>query len=118
MQWLRRHAIAAPFGIFAATVLLVVRSGQWNGWESLEMAAGLVDLGAVLYAMVAVLVERGVDMVFWALERKKQREQENKAKNQAEVLAQLLADVSPESRQELEEWAREKGIPLDKAPPR
>ena len=57
-------------------------------------------------------------MVFWALERKKQREQENKAKNQAEVLAQLLTDVSPESRQELEEWAREKGIPLDKAPPR
>ena len=56
-------------------------------------------------------------MVFWALERKKQREQENKAKNQAEVLAQLLADVSPESRQELEEWAREKGIPIDKAPP-
>ncbi len=117
-RWLRSHAIAAPFGIFAATVLLVVRSGKWNGWEGLELASGLVDLGAVLYAMVAVLVERGVDMVFWALERKKQREQENKAKNQADVLAQLLAYVSPESQQELEEWAREKGIPIDKAPPR
>ena len=57
-------------------------------------------------------------MVFWALERKKQREQENKAKNQAEVLAQLLAYVSPESRQELEEWARDKGIPLDQPRPR
>lgn len=113
-EWLRRHAIAAPFGIFAATVLLIFRSGKWSGWESLEMAAGLVDLGAVLYAMAAVLAERGVDMVFWALERKKQREQENKAKNQAEVLAQLLADVSPESRKELEKWAREKGIPIDK----
>ena len=82
------------------------------------MVAGLVDLGAVLYAMVAVLIERGVDMVFWALERKKQREQENKAKNQAEVLTELLAGEYPRSKQELEEWAREKGIPLDKAPPR
>ena len=30
-RWLRRHAIVAPFGIFAATVLLVVWSGQWSG---------------------------------------------------------------------------------------
>ena len=118
MRWLRRHAIAAPFGIFAATALLVVQSGQWDGWESLEMAAGLVDLGAVLYAMVAVLVERGVDMVFWALERKKQREQENKAKNQAEVLAELVKEGMFKSNQELEQWARERGIPLDKVPPR
>ena len=117
-RWLRRHAIFAPFGIFAATVLLVARTGKWTGWESLEVAATLVDLGAVLYAMVAVVFERGVDMVFWALERKKQREQENKAKVQAELLAELLAYVSPQSREELEEWAREKGIPLDKVSPR
>ena len=115
---MRRHAIAAPFGIFAATALLIVRSGQWDGWESLEMAATLVDLGAVLYAMVAVLVERGVDMVFWALERKRQREQENKAKNQAEVLAQLRSEGLPQTTEELEQWARDKGIPLDKLPPR
>ena len=117
-QWLRRHAIAAPFGIFAATVLLAVRSGQWDGWESLEMAATIVDLGAVLYAMVAVLVERGVDMVFWALERKKQREQENKAKVQAELLAALLSGSSPQTKKEVERWARDQGIPLDKLPPR
>ena len=81
------------------------------------MAAGLVDLGAVLYAMVAVLVERGVDMVFWALERKKQREQENKAKVQAELLAEMLNGGIPQTKEELEQWAREKGIPIDKAPP-
>ena len=124
-QWLRRHAILAPFGIFAATVLLVVRSGQWDGWESLGLAAEMVDLGAVLYAMVAVLAERGVDMVFWALERKKQRELErkqreleNKTKNQAEILVQLLAGEYPQSKEELEEWAKNKGIPLDETPPR
>ena len=114
---MRRHAIFAPFGIFAATVLLVARTGKWTGWESLELAATLVDLGAVLYAMVAVVFERGVDMVFWALERKKQREQENKTKVQAEFLAQLLAYVSPQSREELEEWAKKKGIPIDELSP-
>ena len=124
-QWLRRHAILAPFGIFAATALLVVRSGQWDGWERLGLAAEMVDLGAVLYAMVAVLAERGVDMVFWALERKKQRELErkqreleNKTKNQAEILVQLLAGEYPQSKEELEEWAKNKGIPLDETPPR
>ena len=124
-QWLRRHAILAPFGIFAATVLLMVRSGQWDGWESLGLAAEMVDLGAVLYAMVAVLAERGVDMVFWALERKKQRELErkqreleNKTKNQVEILVQLLAGEYPQSKEELEEWAKNKGIPLDETPPR
>ena len=117
-QWLRCHAIAAPFGIFATTALLVIRSGQWSGWESLELAATLVDLGAVLYAMVAVLVERGVDMVFWALERKKQREQDNKAKVQAELMTQLLAESSPQTKAELEQLAQEKGIPLGKVTPR
>ena len=124
-QWLRRHAILAPFGIFAATALLVVRSGQWDGWESLGLAAEMVDLGAVLYAMVAVLAERGADMVFWALERKKQRELErkqreleNKARVQAALVAELLASEYPKSKQELEEWARERGIPLDETPPR
>ena len=124
-QWLRRHAIVAPFGIFAATALLIVRSGQWAGWESLGLAADMVDLGAVLYAMVAVLFERGVDMVFWALERKKQREQErkrreqeNKAKDQAEVLAELLNRGIIQNNQELEQWARERGIPIDKVQPR
>ena len=121
-RWLRRHAIAAPFGIFAATALLVARSGQWSGWESLELAAGMVDLGAVLYAMVAVLAERGVDMVFWALERKKQREQENRARNEAQgkadLIADLMADGIPQTKQELAQWAREKGIPLNNLPPR
>ena len=117
-QWLRRHAIAAPFGIFAATALLIVRSGQWDGWQSLEMAATLVDLGAVLYAMVAVLVERGVNMVFWALEQKRKREKETNDKIRAGVVAELLDRGILHTNQELEQWAQEKGIPLDKLPPR
>ena len=62
-------------------------------------------------------------MVFWALERKKQREQErkqreleNKVKNQAELLARLLEKGIIQNNQELEQLAQEMGIPFDKLP--
>ena len=129
MRWLRRHALVAPFGVFAVTALLVLRSGQWSGWESLSSASSLVDLGAVLYGMLAVLVERGVRMVFWALDerrkwREKRREEamaegraEGRAEGQAELIAEMLAaGVPDETKQALEQWALEKGIPLDKHP--
>ncbi len=83
MKWLRLHAIAAPFGVFVVTLLLLERSGQWGGWERLEAAASLVDLAVVIYGMFAVLAERGVDMVFWALEQRQKR----RAKIEAEARA-------------------------------
>lgn len=134
MRWLRLHAMIAPFGVFAVTVFLLARSGKWSGWESLESAATLVDLAVVVYGMIAVLVERGVDMVFWALEqRKKRREaleeqamergmaqgmERGMAQGRAQLLAELLDDGIPQTREDLERWAQEKGIPLDKRPPR
>ena len=78
MRWLRRHAMVAPFGIFAATLLLTLylKQWHWHGRESWQLATEQVDLGAVLYAMGAVLVERGVRLMFWALdERRKWRAQ-------------------------------------------
>ena len=117
MRWLRLHAMIAPFGVFLVTVLLLARSGKWSGWESLESAATLVDLGAVLYGMVAVLAERGVDMVFWALEQRRKRLEERRREGQAELIAEMLAaGVPDETKQALEQWARDKGIPLDKHP--
>ena len=97
-RWLGRHAIVAPFGIFAATVLLVNLSGQWDGWGSLNHAATLVDLGVVVYAMVAVLVERGVNMIFWALEQRRKRQEK------------LLAQGRAEERTRVLQAAKEKGI--------
>ena len=117
-QWLRRHAIAAPFGVFAATALLVIRSGQWAGWGSLELAANLVELGAVLYGMVAVLVEGGIRMVFWALEERKRMIKEREDMGRAKLVAEMLAEGIPQTKEELEQWARDKGIPLDKLPSR
>ncbi len=117
-QWLRRHAIAAPFGVFATTALLVIRSGQWAGWGSLELAANLVELGAVLYGMAAVLVEGGIRMVFWALEERKRMIKEREDMGRAKLVEELLAEGIPQTKEELEQWARDKGIPLDKLPSR
>ena len=117
-QWLRRHAVAAPFGVFAATALLVIRSGQWAGWGSLELAANLVELGAVLYGMAAVLVEGGIRMVFWALEERKRMIKEREDLGRAKLVEEMLAEGIPQTKEELEQWARDKGIPLDKLPSR
>ena len=129
IRWLRLHALFAPFGVCAVTALLLARSGQWAGWESLPAASSLVDLGAAVYGMVAVLTERSIDMVFWALEQRRKRAKEREkelqdklaqgmAQGQAQVLAELLSDGIPQTKQDLERWAREKGIDLDNLPPR
>ena len=87
------------------TLLLLARSDQWRGWESLEAAANLVDLAAVVYGMIAVLVERGFNMVFWALEQRKKRIEERKAEGRAEERARILRE------------AKEKGIDVSELIP-
>ena len=129
IRWLRLHALFAPFGVCAATALLLARSGQWAGWESLHAASSMVDLGAAVYGMVAVLAERSIYMIFWALEQRrkwsKEREKELQdklaqgvAQGQVQTLTELLSAGIIEANQDLERWAREKGIDLDNLPPR
>lgn len=110
-RWLRRHAIFAPFGIFLATGLMAywIEPGQWKGAESLQSAAELVDLAAVIYAMVAVLLERGVGMIFWALEERKKRRERWRAEGRAEG----LAEAKQVYETVLKRVAREKGITLE-----
>lgn len=72
----------------------------------------MVDLAAVLYAMVAVLAERGARLMFWALdERRKWR-----AKMRAEAMAEGLAEGEAAAAQRYEKWlakvAEERNIPL------
>ncbi len=57
-------------------------------------------------------------MVFWALEERKKMIEARKALGKAELIAEMLAEGIPQTKQELEQWARDKGIPLDKLPPR
>lgn len=135
VRWLRLHALFAPFGVCAVTALLLAWSGQWAGRASLPAAASLVDLGAAIYGMIAVAVERSIFMVFWALEQRRKwaqereaAEREREAATQARVAAAQTGVVSDlvsagfiQPDQDLELWAQEKGIalpPLQAARPR
>ena len=116
---MRRHAIAAPVGILLVTILLtyLTQPEQWNIREGLKSAASLVDLGTVLYATVAVMLERGVRVVFWALDqRRKWRERwraEAQAEGRAKLLAELVAAGQEQGNEEIaafvERVAREQG---------
>ena len=133
-RWFRRHAILAPFGVYAMTWLLFWSEiGHYRWWDKSELTSSLVDLGAVLYGMVAMLMEGGANMVFWALEqrekrRKKLREEmraearaEVREEARAEAVETLLADMRAKSESgdfELSDWAdqieREYGLPSEK----
>ena len=110
-RWLRLHVLAAPFGVFAATLLytLYLEQWHWQGRASWELAGTQVDMGAVLYGMAAVAAERTVVFMFWALaQRRKWQErlreegrQEGVASNRKEF-EQWLAKVAEEDNLNLE----------------
>ena len=125
-RWLRRHAVAAPFGVFAATMLLTLylEQWQWPGPEGWDRAAVLADLGAVCYAMAAVAVERSIRFMFWAWEQHKkvraQLREEGRQKGLAEGeaigLAAGEAKGASATAQRYENWlskvAEARGIDL------
>ena len=110
-RWLRRHAMVAPFGIFATTTLLTYWTQQerWLSSVNLEAASGLVDLAAVLYAMVAVLAERGARLMFWALDERRKWRAKMRAEARAEGLAEGRAEGHAEGRAEGHAEGRTKG---------
>ncbi len=142
IRWLRRHALFALFGIFAVTILLVYLSGEaeWLSGVTLEKSASLVYFAAVLYAMVAVLVERVIRMWFWALDqrekwRAKWREEaeaagraaglaagraEGRALGETDLLKQIWsaaqATGNAELAEQIERIAQEKSISLKEPP--
>ena len=103
-RWLRRHALAAPFGVFAATALLtyLYTQGQAQPRELTQTAAGFVDLGAVLYGMVAVVIEKGITLMFWALEQRQKRQKAFRDAITSEADKKLIERMVP--------FAKEKGI--------
>ena len=105
-SWFRNHVSVAPVGILVTTYLLSVVPSckwyiwqfwqswcSWGGWVKLDEAASLVDLGIVVYAVVAVLAERTSKMIWWSLAQKKQWEeskrQEGRQEGRQAVLTQL-----------------------------
>ena len=129
-RWLRRHAVVAPFGVFAATMLLALylEQWQWPGSEGWGKAASLVDLGAVFYAMAAVAVERSIRLMFWAWDQHKKVQAKlraegaaiGRAEGEAIGLAKGeavgRAEGATATAQRYEKWlakvAQEKGIDL------
>ena len=84
-RWSRLHANLAPFGIALTTYLLtyfdIIGWRVWEFWKIRDHLAALsdmVDLGIMVYIVVALAIDRGISMIFYALEqrekRRKQRE--------------------------------------------
>ena len=130
-RWLRLHVLAAPFGVFAATLLytLYLEQWQWQGRASWELAGAQVDMGAVLYGMAAVAVERSVVFMFWALAQRRKwqarlREegrQEGKEEGREEGKEEGRQEGVAANRKEFKQWlakvAEERNIPLEELMP-
>ena len=109
-RWLRRHALFAPFGVCGATALLAYFAVRQGDYPSFLMSAGaLVDLGAAMYGMVAVVIEKGLDAMFWALEQRKKRIEKARAEWSAKGRAEGYAVAQKEFSERLRD-AHEKGV--------
>jgi hypothetical protein len=82
-NWAARHALFAPWGILAATYALTVyaKAVGWNIWSdrgNLITMSDMADLGIVVYACGASLVEVFIGMAFYALEQRKKRQEQRR----------------------------------------
>ena len=106
--WAARHALFAPWGILATTYALTVyvKAIGWNIWSdrgNLVTLSDMVDLGIVVYAAGASLVEVIVRMAFYALEQRKKRIEQRKKEletAQKDAMQRGLQEGLQEGRQE------------------
>lgn len=118
-KWPRRHVIAAPFGILAATALLVglAENWQWSYPAVVHTAGALVDLGVVVYTALAVLAELGYWAMFYAMEKTKSLLKREREEGREEGRAEEREIARAEREALLEYLRREKGITPDDLPP-
>ena len=107
--WAARHALFAPWGILAATYALTVyiKAVGWDIWSdrvNLVILSDMVDLGIVVYACGASLVEVFIGMAFYALEQRKKR-QEQRRKQEEEMREKAAWEGRQKGRQEGREEA-------------
>ena len=103
--WLAYHVAIAPYGILAATWILVVRADQshWRIWNHVDAAADMVQLGAVVYAAIAVAAEGGIRMVFWAIEQWRQ----DRERHRQELIDEISVQVENRMLDNMLELSRE-----------
>ena len=117
-QWgLRLHAIMLPFGVFIVTALMTRWiSGQWPGQDNLKLAAELVDLATVIYGMMALTVEGGVRLMFWALQKhlewRDSMREEGRIEGRVEGREEMRSAVKQRDKV-LSRMAEEKGLTLE-----
>ena len=117
-QWgLRLHAIILPFGVFIVTALMTRWiSGQWPGQANLKLAAELVDLATVIYGMIALTVEGGVRLMFWALQKhlewRESMREEGRIEGRVEGREEMRSAVKQRDKV-LSRVAEEKGLTLE-----
>ena len=100
--WLRRHALFGPFGIFIAAWLMCWSdTGTWRIWTDWSAMSDRADLAVIIYGMAAVVIERGLIIMFWALERRKQMREEFRAQVIAEARTEILSEIRSEVRSEM-----------------
>ncbi len=106
-KWFALHALFAPWGILATTCVLAALTGSagWKVWDNLTTVSDMVDLGVVVYAAGASLVEVIIEMAFYAIEqRRKERERIRK-----EARQEGLAEGRQEGLQEGRQKGRQEG---------
>ncbi len=107
-RWLRFHVLAVPFGVSVTTwILFRLEVGHWRFWENLELSAVLVNLGAWIYAMVAVGIEVGGRTVVWAYEQWKKDRAKREELVREMVRKELEGPMRNALRTELEGQVRE-----------
>lgn len=115
-DWIPRHILVAPFGVLLTTALLAWWGNHqwWNGGKDLEAASQFVDLAAVLYGVAAVTIERGGNLMFWALEQRRLRRE----RLRKEIEEEVRAETEQRVRAHLQRVSQDKGIPLEDLLPR
>lgn len=114
-DWLPRHVLVAPYGVFLTVALLTWWSGPgyWQDGATQELASQLVDLAAVIYGVAALTVERGGKFMFWALDQRRQWRE----KWRQEIVTETEERVQQRVLTHLEQVSRETGIPLSRLLP-
>ena len=102
-NWQFRHAITSPFGITLMTWLITYFASEDYRpvYRHLNEAADFIDASALIYGMLAVLMELiGGRIVFWALEQWKKGKdainselRESREMMVAEVREDVLAEI-------------------------
>ena len=59
-----------------------------------------MDLAVVVYSLVAVTVERGLNVIWWSLEQKRKYERRRKLENRREFAAELAAELEDMTEKE------------------